>query len=143
MEYQYVSNPELLEHVREFFICVIPTVVLLFNIDILRQLNLGMSNYLTCFICEIVNTITSIFFPFVFAFWFQFGYYGIIFGTAVGQLGGYISQVVFICFAPYMKDFRMALFSCKKNLLTQDEEDIDIDPENGENITKYDNLSFY
>ena len=145
IEFQYSDKPELLYYIRQFFISVIPTIVFLFNIDILRQLNLGMSNYLTSFICEVLNTISSILMPYILTFWFDFGFYGIIFGTALGQLGGYLAQVISILLVPHMKDFRAALFNSskgQKKLLTTAEKITVID-EDSESISIFDDTCFY
>ena len=95
-----------------FFLISTPGVVIIFFVDIVRQLHLGMDNYISAGVCEIFNFIWTVVACVVFGFKLGWGFEGVLWGIPVGQGLGFVGYLLNFRFNKNFKKLP-AIFTCE------------------------------
>ena len=101
----YAHNPSLLYWTRVFMISSYPSMVILFNIDIFREMFVGLKMFIQSFIAETCITIIGVVLGYVFCFTLEFQLLGITFGLFCGQLIGFILYYVYYIYSKSFSQF--------------------------------------
>jgi hypothetical protein len=95
-----------------FFVLSTPGMIIIFYVDILRQMHLGMNNYISAGICEIFNFMWSVLACWLFGFKFEWGFHGLLMAIPVGQGLGFVGYFLNFVFNPNFKQIPK-IFSCE------------------------------
>lgn len=96
---------------------ITPGLIIVFCVDIIRQIHLGTGNYISGFLCEIGNFIVTIFTCWFVGFKLDYKYIGILWSISIGQGIGFIIYFLNFTFNKNFKEIQsVASFKniCKK-----------------------------
>lgn len=95
----YYHNPALLYWTRVFMITTYPSMVILFNIDIFREMFVGLKMFVQSFIAEACILLLGSILGYIFCFTLELQLMGLCIGLFVGQLVGLIIYYCYYIFS--------------------------------------------
>lgn len=99
----YKLHPQLCYYSRMFMVLAYPTMICVYNIDVLREMFLGVQVYVATVVTEFTSVFLSVALAYFFTFICGIGFFGLILGLTLGQM---VTFVMYYGYFLYGKEFK-------------------------------------